>query len=285
VPPASRLWVEPTPEGQADLVLRGGGGNGDSGLQASPAHALLARLAPESASLWGIPYALDPDYDLMLSGWGRLAMTVIDSEWKQPDRLLAYRYLGAWNVGLLLVRKTPEEWAADVARDRAALPVRPFVNPFLLPRYRFVPRVVFHESSGSALYVARAGLYKALQEENCVREGVKPGIEDYPLPPQALKLVDEGGRILLRYCAPGKAFFTVAMTYDEGWRASVDGAPAATYPTGLSQLGVELPAGEHGLLLEYRDPRVGAGAAVSLLAFAACAAVFCRQARRAGIQS
>ena len=282
VPPASRLWVEPTPEGQPDLVLRGSG----AGAAASPAHALLARLAPDSGSLWGIPYALDPDYDLMLSSWGRLAMTVIDSEWKQPDRALACRYLGAWNVGLLLVRKTPAEWAADVARDRRALPVRPVLNPFLLPRYRFVPRVGFQDSFGSALYLSRADAYAVQRSENCVREGVKPGVVDYPgPPPRALKLIDDGGRIRLRYRAPGKAFFVVAMTYDQGWRASVDGAPVAAYLTGLSQLGVELPAGEHDLLLAYRDPRVGTGAAVSLLTLAACAALFLRSRKPAGIQS
>jgi len=279
VPPASRLWVEPTPEGQPDLVLR------HTGAPSSPAHALLARLAPDSGSLWGIPYALNPDYDLMLSGWGRLAMTVIDAEWKQPDRSLAWRYLGAWNTGLLLERKTPEEWAADVARDRNALPVRPVRNPFLLPRYRFVPRVGFHDSFGSALYLSRADAYAVQRYEHCVREGVAPSVETYPQPPQPLQLVDEGGRIRLRYRAPGKAFFTVAMTYDEGWRASIDGAPATTYLTGLSQLGVELPAGEHSLLLEYRDPRVGTGAAVSLLAFVASAALFLRSRKPAGIQS
>jgi len=107
-----------------------------------------------------------------------------------------------------------------------------------------------------------------------VREGETPADVDYPQPPQPLELADRGGRIRLRYRAPGKAFFVVATTYDEGWRAAVDGAPARVYLTGLCQLGVELPAGEHTLLLEYRDPRVAVGAAISLLALAACVAAF-----------
>ena len=40
------------------------------------------------------------------------------------------------------------------------------------------------------------------------------------------------------------------MTFDAGWRARLDGAPLATYPTAACQLGVELPAGEHRLDLE-----------------------------------
>jgi uncharacterized membrane protein YfhO len=103
----------------------------------------------------------------------------------------------------------------------------------------------------------------------------------YPVPPQPLQLRDDGGRIRLRYRAPQKAFFVVATTWDDGWRASVDGVPVRSYLTGLCQIGVELPAGEHQLRLEYHDPLVGLGAAVSLLTLAGFAAVFSGGARSA----
>jgi hypothetical protein len=276
VPPGSRLYVQPAPDGQPDLVLR----SGDARL--APVRALIRRLEPYSGNLWGVHYALNEDFDLMLTGWGRVAMTVMSSEWKQPDLALAYRYLGAWNVGAMLLRKTPAEWAAEVARDRTALSVRPIPNPYRLPRYRFVPKVGYQDSFGSALYLSRQEGYEVNRHEHVVREGETPAEADYPQPPQPLELADRGGSIRLRYRAPGKAFFVVAMTYDDGWRAAVDGAPVRAYLTGLCQLGVELPAGDHTLLLTYRDPLVGVGAAVSLLTLAACAAVFIW---RAGIQS
>ena len=144
----------------------------------------------------------------MLTGWGRQAQRVLDVEWGQPQ--MAYRYLGAWNVGTLLVRKTPAEWAADLARDRGALPVRAVRNPFLLPRYRFVQQVGYHDSFGSALYLSRADLYEVHRHEHVVREGVTPREVVYPQPAQPLALADEGGRIALRYRALGKAFFAVA---------------------------------------------------------------------------
>jgi len=268
VGPESRLYVQPAPDGQPDLVLR------SRDVHLAPVRALVGRLEPYSGSLWGIHYALNEDYDLMLTGWGRIAMTVLGSEWKLPDPALAYRYLGAWNVGAMLLRKTPEQWTAEVAHDRGALPVRPVRNPFRLPRYRFVPRVGFQDSFGSALYLSRQEGYQAQRREHAVREGEAPADVDYPQVPQPLELADQGGRIRLRYRAPGKAFFVVATTYDEGWRAAVDGAPVRVYLTGLCQLGVELPAGEHSLRLEYHDPRVGVGAAISLLALAVCAAAF-----------
>ena len=64
------------------------------------------------------------------------------------------------------------------------------------------------------------------------------------------------------------AFFVAAMTYDRGWRAFVDGKRLPTYPTAACQLGVALPPGEHRLVLRYREPLTGAGAAISLLALA-----------------
>jgi hypothetical protein len=287
VPPGSRLYVQPAPDGQPDLILRSrdGNGQGEDDARLAPVRGVVARLEPYSGSLWGIPYALNEDFDLMLTGWGRVPMTIITEEWKQPDLALAYRFLGAWNVGAMLLRETPAQWAAAVARDRTALPVRPIPNPYRLPRYRFVPKVGYQDSFGSALYLSRQEGYEVQRHEHAVREGEAPGEVGYPVPPQPLQLVDEGGRIRLRYRAPAKAFFVVATTWDDGWRASVDGAPVRCYLTGLCQIGVELPAGEHALLLEYRDPLVGIGAAVSLLTLGVGAMVFVRSGRRAGVQS
>jgi hypothetical protein len=278
VPPASRLWVQAAPIGQPEIIVRSGDPAEE---RLAPVRGLVARLEPYSGSLWGVPYALNEDFDLTLTGWGRVAMTVITEEWKMPDLALAYRYLGAWNVGAMLLRKTPEQWAEEAAHDRTALPVRPIPNPYRLPRYRFVPQVGYQDSFGSALYLSRHEGYEVQRHEHVVREGETPGEVFYPVPPQPLQLRDEGGRIRLRYRAAQKAFFVVATTWDEGWRASVDGAPVRSYLTGMCQIGAELPAGEHDFLLEYRDPLVGIGAALSLLTLAAGAAVFSRGARRA----
>ena len=288
VPPGSRLWVQAAPVGQPEIIVRSGDPAEE---RLAPVRGLVARLEPYSGNLWGVPYALNEDFDLMLTGWGRVAMTVITEERKMPDLALAYRFLGAWNVGAILVRKTPEQWAQDIAHDSTALPVRPIPNPYRLPRYRFVPQVGYQDSFGSALYLSRHEGYEVQRHEHVVREGQAPGEVSYPVPPQPLQLRDDGGHIRLRYRAPQKAFFVVATTWDEGWRAAVDGVPVRSYLTDMCQIGVELPAGEHQLLLEYRDPLVGIGAAVSLLTLAGSAAVLARRARgtrehrRSGVQS
>jgi hypothetical protein len=54
----------------------------------------------------------------------------------------------------------------------------------------------------------------------------------------------------------------------------------AVRPTAACQLGVELPPGEHRLDLQYRDPKVPAGAALSLAALALAAAGLLRRRKR-----
>jgi uncharacterized membrane protein YfhO len=68
----------------------------------------------------------------------------------------------------------------------------------------------------------------------------------------------------VRYAASGPAFLVAAMTFDDGWRGTLeDGREVSLCPTALGQIGARLPSGEHTLLLRYRDPWVRVGAAIS----------------------
>ena len=144
--------------------------------------------------------------------------------------------------------------------------LRRLENKHVLPRFRFVPRVTFHPSQAAAFAAARAAEWTVGREEHSVRAGSPRRTLVFTRPPHLLESADEGGRVRLRYRAEEGAFFVAATTFDEGWRALIDGAPAAVYPTAACQLGVVLPPGEHRLLLEYRDPFVPIGAAATLFA-------------------
>jgi hypothetical protein len=275
VRPGTRLFVEPPQAGQLDVFAR------TSDPHLAPVLSLLARLEPYSGTLWGVPYAFHEDYDLMLTGWGQKSALVARSEWDRGEagRDLAFRYLGAWNVGLVLTRLRTADWAAAVAADPRAPGVQPVVNPYLLSRYRFVPRVGFHPTWESALSGSRQEGYAVARHEHCVRVDGPPVEAEYPLQPQPLGLRDEGGEVAMSYRAPGKAFFVLASTYDDGWEARVDGAPVPAWPTGLGQIGVELPAGEHELVLAYRERLLPAGAAVTLAALGVWVLLLVRTSR------
>lgn len=274
LPPLDRVYVQPLPPGAPGMLLR----RGDP--REILSRSALAEVEPYSGLLWNIPYAFHSDFDLMLTGWGRRAQQILEPEWRRPQR--AYRYLGVWNVGTLLLRRKPAEWAADLARDPEAAPLRKVANTYRLPRFRFVPRVTFHASHAAALAAARAGGWEVGFAEHCVRPGGPAETAAYARPPLVLGIADEGSRIHLRYQAERGAFLVVAMTFDRGWRAFADGRPLTTHPTAACQLGVALPPGGRQLLLEYRDPLVPLGAGVSLaaLGITLTAAAIAARARR-----
>lgn len=271
LPADARLWVEPDPEEWPNIVPRFGEP------ELGPIRALIARLAPYSANLFEVPYALNEDYDLTLTEPARTALEILHADRGQdPD--MAYRFLGAWNVGSMLLFKEPNAWALEFLSSPEAAPVRLVVNAYRLPRLRFVPRVNFHQTYVDALYIARFQRYSVDRNEHCLRPDRPPQGVEYGQP-QVLALSEEGGRVDLRYRAGSPVFLSAAITYDAGFEALVDGTPYPVYRTALSQLGVELPAGEHRLLLRYRERLLRPGALVTLLALGGVALGLVRMRR------
>lgn len=268
--PETRLYVQETSGGEPDFVPR----RGDPAL--APVRAALGRMEPYSALLWHIPYALNEDFDLMLTRWAARAVDTLHQDWGSRASLNALHYLGAWNVGTLMLRKDPADWAAEAKRNPRAPLMRVLKNPYVLPLHRFVPRAVFHPDLDSALAAARAEGYDLMRREHAVRPGGPGGETVYRRLPEPLELTDRGGWIKLRYRSASPAFFVVASTFDEGWKAEVDGRPVPVLLTAACQIGLELPEGEHVLELRYRDPLVPVGAGISLLTLVAAALLLIR---------
>ena len=241
--------------------------NGDPTTLIARAH--LARLEPYSGLLWHLPYAFDVDFDLMLTRWGRRADDIVKSEASQPQRL--YRYLGVWNVGTLLLTRKPTDPPA--VSDPFAAGLRRSRNPYVLSRFRFVPQATFQPSYAAALAVAKASEWRVARNEQLVRPGRPLETVTFTHPPRLLEVTDEGRRIEVGYQAGEGALFVLAMTFDAGWQATLDGAPLALYPTAACQTAVLLPAGEHHLELRYHERLLGIGALITLLALLSGGAV------------
>ena len=257
--PDTRLFVQEAGD-QPDVVLR------ETGAEAS-LRTQVRRMEPYSAVLWRIPYALNEDFDLMLTRWGGWALGTLHQDWERSPNE-AWRYLGLWSTGKVLLRKDLAAWTAELARNPDAPRMREMDNPFFLPRHRFVPRVTFHPDVVSALAAARASRYQVMRHEHVVGP---PGERSFPRPPQPLELKERGGRLRMRYRSESPAFFVLSETFDEGWEAEAGGEPLPVFPTAAAQIGVELPAGEHVLLLRYRERLLPLGAAITLLTLAGIA--------------
>jgi hypothetical protein len=72
---------------------------------------------------------------------------------------------------------------------------------------------------------------------------------------------------------PGPSFVAINQTWDEGWRAQLNGKPTRVYRTELSLSGVVVPEGKHTIAFDYQDPWVSAGLGISLLSALACLAL------------
>jgi hypothetical protein len=266
LPPRNRVYVQDLPSEFIEKVPIAGDP------RTVLARTYLARLQPYGGLLWHIPYAFEVDFDLMLTSWGQKADALLQGE-RAPQE--AYRFLGVWNVGTVVGQRTrPDQPPA--AGDPASQILRKVANPFVLPRFRFVPEATFQPSHAAALAAARATHWRVARREQYVRPGRPLETLTYTRRPHLLAVADEGGRIALRYRAEEGALFVAAMTFDPGWRAALDGEPLAIYPTAACQVGLALPPGEHRLTLEYREPLLAAGAAVTLVTLLAGAGALLR---------
>ena len=83
----------------------------------------------------------------------------------------------------------------------------------------------------------------------------------------ACALESYGNNRLVALCTaeePGLAVFV--EQYDRGWHATVDGQPARVLRANLIMRALPIEAGSHRIVLEFRTPGLGAGAAVSVTA-------------------
>ena len=79
---------------------------------------------------------------------------------------------------------------------------------------------------------------------------------------------------------PAASFIAVNQTWDQGWRARVDGILAPIMRTDISLSGVLVPPGQHRVEFEYLDDALAAGLVVSVVAALACLAMVLLARRR-----
>jgi hypothetical protein len=96
-----------------------------------------------------------------------------------------------------------------------------------------------------------------------------PGLEPTPHaePGDATYREDSPERVRIGVRATAPSIVVVRSTFDEGWHATVDGAPAAVMPVDGFLQGIAVPEGEHEVLLTYRDPAVTSGVRAGVLAW------------------
>jgi len=74
----------------------------------------------------------------------------------------------------------------------------------------------------------------------------------------------------MRVRTPGPALLVLTQSYYHNWKAAVDGAVVPLWRANYAFQAVEVPAGEHEVILAYQDKALLAGFVVSLLTVGGC---------------
>jgi len=240
----------------------------------------LARLEPWTAVLWGIPYALTEDFAVTFTAPLRRALRTARSLSTPQDNEHLHRLLGAWGAAHTVVRTDPERIARAIASGRPLpAPAKLRTNPWALPLVRYLAAAESFATPQEALAAAlAAGL--PLAEREFVVGGGWSGRGDFVQRRHFAGIEDRGDRIEIGLEPGGRTLLVVANTFDRNWRARVDGAPATLLETAAGYQALVVPAGATRVVLDYRDPRVRLGAAVSLLALIAGVVAWRRGAAR-----
>jgi uncharacterized membrane protein YfhO len=89
-------------------------------------------------------------------------------------------------------------------------------------------------------------------------------------------------RIEVGFSAETDGWVRLLESFDEGWTASLDGAPVPPERVDGVLLAVSVPAGVHRLSFEYRTPGAIAGSLMSLAALALGLALAARLTPKSG---
>ncbi len=87
-------------------------------------------------------------------------------------------------------------------------------------------------------------------------------------------------RVELEVEAAEPALLVIAQCWYPSWRAEVDGKPVQIWRANHAFQALEAPAGAKRVLLEYRERRLGAGAAITLGTLLVCAGIWFRKLGR-----
>jgi hypothetical protein len=228
---------------------------------------------PPGPAEWGLHTTLENDFDLTHLRWTYQAM---EKFWEAvgKDRSLLGAMLVRRGV-TAMVRFVP---GARWANGRVVSP-RPGQHPVELVNSRQSRPFAFAASrvevvSGADGWVAgvvRLGP-QAAADSACVEAADLPSFPGPPAPADVRLLERRPMRVRLEVegRGPGPSFVAINQTWDPGWQASIDGAPARLLRTEIALSGLVVPPGRHQVMLHYTNPVVDLGLALSLVAALAC---------------
>jgi len=223
------------------------------------------RMEPPALSEWGVASTFDRDYDHTERTWS-LRATELFSKAVSENPALAAPLLARRGVAAIM-RIRP-------AFARQGSPIIPPEDAYeiLKPRVRqpfvFFAKAVVEIASDSEWVAAVERLGSEASSAAVVQSREADGVPLDPSTGTANVLVRTPVRVLVdtEVSGPGDALLAVNQTWDEGWRARIDGRRKRVVRTDISLSAVVVPPGRHKVELAYRDVWIERGIVLSLSA-------------------
>jgi hypothetical protein len=209
------------------------------------------RVLYEQPVQWGIPIALDQDFDLTYLRPERRARYLINRVLLADHRAFA-GLLAARHIGALLFWKSPVT-LEDPVTVAGVAGVRPEVDSAeSIVTFRGDEEFV-RSALNSRIDLRRAAFV----------EGAPP-VPEAEFSEASLSQVEiRDLEVSFESVAPGVSLTRIARTNDGNWIARVDGNPWPLLTVDISMIGIAVPPGRHHVVIRYRDPWLMAGMTVS----------------------
>jgi hypothetical protein len=216
-------------------------------------------LFPMTPAAWGVPTVLNRDYDeTSLIPTGELIATM--QAWREKQRFdWSQPFIAMSSARYRAAFRPFEEEMTRVGGNFANVQPVEFVRASDASRFTFPRRLVQVKSRTDVL---------TMLETNVMRQRAAL-VETFPFIPSdavATRVLETNNRVEIDVAASGDAFLAAAITRHKYWSATVDGEPVAIVPTNIAYSGIEIPQGRHSVVMRYRNPLIGAGAALSAAA-------------------
>jgi hypothetical protein len=235
---------------------------------------LQDRLAPPMGARWG----LRGSYDANFTGLGDPERTLASATLLHvQDAPFAVRLLQVGNVGHVVTvqhRFAPLPAVAELPSvyDR---PVRVLSVPDPLPPAFVVGGVHASTDPEETLRLLVSPDFDPRREAVLAAAAVRPVPAGFQ--GAASLTTRDADRLVVETDATHDAVLVVVEAYADGWRATVDGAPAPVFRANGLFRGVEVPAGRHTVELAYRPKAVTWGLALGALGLVTAAALAARR--------
>jgi hypothetical protein len=232
-------------------------------------------LAPMTPATWGLRMAMDVDFDLTQllptadfteSAWELSAERPAD--WGDVVASMS----NVWYVG---VNRPPREGIALAKGDPHEVQPVQFIERPHHPRYYFASTILtIRDRHDFVRTLARTADTRGIA---CIGE---PAFIPARGVVRSWREWVNGARIDVE--TAGRAFLIMSVTPHKYWRITIDGRETNAIVTNIGYQGVVVPAGSHIVEMNYRNPLIPAGAAVSIATLLALALIARRSSPRRG---